>query len=381
MSATTAATPAATPAGTTTRAAVLSAPQASFAVRDVELAGLREHEVLVRMVATGVCHTDLGVWAGGIPFPLPGVIGHEGAGVVEQVGPAVTGVAPGDQVVLSYTSCGDCPACLDGHPAYCATWLPRNLFAGAREDGTPTLSLDGTGIGGHFFAQSSFAQHAIAEERNVVVVGADADLVGLAPLGCGVMTGFGSVWNALDVRPHARVAVFGAGAVGLSGVVAAALREPDLLVAVDVVPERLELAIELGATHAINGREEDAVVRIAEITGGAGLTHAFDTTGVPAVARSAIEALGARGHLVTCGAPPPGTEIPVDFQGILPGKSVSGVTMGDADPKTLVPQLAVLVADGRLPLGRFIKQYRLDQLDQAFADMHQGTTVKPVIVH
>ncbi|GAB3170945.1 NAD(P)-dependent alcohol dehydrogenase [Myceligenerans halotolerans] len=366
---------------TTTRAAVLSAPQTSFTVRDVELDALRDHEILVRMVATGVCHTDLGVWAGGIPFPLPGVIGHEGAGVVEQVGSAVTAAAPGDKVVLSYTSCGDCPACRDGHPAYCATWLPRNLFAGAREDGTATLSIDGSAIGGHFFAQSSFARHAVAEERNVVVVGADADLAGLAPLGCGVMTGFGAVWNALDVRPGARAAVFGAGAVGLSAVVAAALREPGLLVAVDVVPERLALAIELGATHAVDGREEDVVARIAEITGGAGLTHALDTTGLPAVARSAIDALGGRGRLVTCAAPPPGTEIPVDFQGILAGKSVSGVTMGDADPKVLIPQLVDLVAAGKLPLGRLIKQYKLSELDAAFTDMYQGTAVKPVIVH
>ncbi|WP_277213039.1 NAD(P)-dependent alcohol dehydrogenase [Isoptericola croceus] len=366
---------------TTTRAAVLTAPQTSFAVQDVELADLHEHEVLVRMVATGVCHTDLGVWAGGIPFPLPGVIGHEGAGVVEQVGSAVTTIAPGDKVVLSYTSCGECPACLDGHPAYCTTWLPRNLFAGAREDGTATLSIDGAPIGGHFFAQSSFAQHAVAEERNVVVVDADADLTHLAPLGCGVMTGFGSVWNALDVQPNARVAVFGAGAVGLSGIVAAALRDPDLLIAVDIVPERLELATELGATHVINGQEEDVVARIAEITGGAGLTHALDTTGVSAVARSAIDALGARGHLVTCGAPPPGTEIPVDFQGILPGKSVSGVTMGDADPKVLIPQLVDLVVGGRLPLDRLVGQYKLSELDDAFADMHHGTTVKPVIIH
>jgi aryl-alcohol dehydrogenase len=364
-----------------TRAAVLSAPQTAFVVTDVELDDLREHEVLVRMVATGVCHTDLGVWAGGIPFPLPGVLGHEGAGVVEQVGSAVGTIAPGDKVVLSYTSCGGCPACRDGHPAYCATWLPRNLFAGAREDGSATISLDGAPIGGHFFAQSSFAQHAIAEERNVVVVDPDADLAALAPLGCGVMTGFGSVWNALDVQAGARVAVFGTGAVGLSGVVAAALREPEILVAVDVVPWRLALAVELGATHAVNGREEDVVARIAEITGGAGLTHAFDTTGVPAVARSGIDALGARGHLVTCGAPPPGTEIPVDFQGVLPGKSVSGVTMGDADPKVLVPELVGLVASGRFPLGRLTRQYTLDQLDQAFADMHHGVTVKPVVVH
>lgn len=364
-----------------TRAAVLMAPQTSFEVQDVELDDLRENEVLVRMVATGVCHTDLGVWAGGIPFPLPGVIGHEGAGVIEEVGSGVTGIVPGDKVVLSYTSCGVCPSCQGGHPAYCTSWLPNNLFNGTRADGSPTILLGGSGIGGHFFAQSSFAQHAIAEERNVVVVDADADLTQLAPLGCGVITGFGSVWNALDLQPGERMAVFGTGAVGMSGLVAARLREPEVLIAVDIIPERLELAMELGATHAVNGADEDVVERIAEITGGAGLTAAFETTGVPAVARSAIDALGALGRLVVCAAPPPGTEIPVDYQGILPGKTVRGVTMGDADPKVLIPQLVELVKSGQLPLGRLIKHYRLEDLDAAAGDMHHGVTVKPVILH
>jgi len=364
-----------------TKAAVLTAPQTPFDVQDVELDDLRDHEVLVRMVATGVCHTDLGVWAGGIPFPLPGVIGHEGAGIVEEVGAAVAGIAPGDKVVLSYTSCGVCPYCESGRPAYCTSWLPRNLFNGAREDGSPTITANGVGIGGHFFAQSSFAQHAIAEDRNVVVVDPDSDLTQLAPLGCGVITGFGSVWNALDLQPGARMAVFGTGAVGMSGLVAAALRDPALLVAVDIVPERLTLALELGATHAINAAEENVVERIGEITDGAGLTNAFETTGVPTVARQAIDALGALGHLVVCAAPPPGTEIPVDYQAILPGKVVSGVTMGDADPKVLIPELAALVKSGKLPLGRLIKHYKLEELDQAAGDMHQGVTVKPVILH
>jgi aryl-alcohol dehydrogenase len=364
-----------------TKAAVLSAPRESFKVQDVELADLRGHEVLVRMVATGLCHTDLSVWAGGVPFPLPGVLGHEGAGIVEQVGAKVTGIKPGDKVVLSYASCGDCGACQGGHPAYCSTWLPRNLFSGAREDGSPTITQAGKPIGGHFFAQSSFANHGIAEQRNVVVVDPDADLVQLAPLGCGVMTGFGSVWYALDLQPGARMAVFGAGAVGMAGLIAARLRKPEVLVAVDVVPERLKIALELGATHGVNARTENVVERIREITRGAGLTAALDTTGVAAVARSAIDALGARGHLVTCAAPPPGTEIPVDFQGILTGKMLSGVTMGDATPQVLIPQLAELVMNGQLPLRRLTKHYRLDQIDQAAHDMHAGVTVKPVIVH
>ncbi len=364
-----------------TKAAVLSAPRASFKVQDVDLADLRANEVLVRMVATGLCHTDLSVWAGGVPFPLPGVLGHEGAGVVEQIGKGVTGVKAGDKVVLSFASCGDCGACHGGHPAYCSTWLQRNLFNGAREDGSPTITSRGKPIGGHFFAQSSFANHGIAEQRNVVVVNPDADLVQLAPLGCGVMTGFGSVWYALDLKPGARMGVFGTGAVGMAALIAAKLRKPEVLIAVDVVPERLKVALDLGATHAVNAKTDDVVERIREITRGAGLTAALDTTGVAAVARSAIDALGARGHLVTCAAPPPGTEIPVDFQGILTGKMVSGVTMGDATPQVLIPQLAELVMQGQLPLQRLTKQYRLDQLDQAAHDMHAGITVKPVIVH
>jgi aryl-alcohol dehydrogenase len=293
----------------------------------------------------------------------------------------VRGVEAGDKVVLSFASCGDCASCRGGHPAYCATWLPRNLFNGAREDGSATITMGGKPIGGHFFAQSSFANHAIAEQRNVVVVDSAADLVALAPLGCGVITGFGSIWYALDVQPGARIAVFGTGAVGMAAVIAAKLRKPDVLVAIDIVPERLTLALALGATHAIDGKRENAVERIRALTGGAGLTGALDTTGVPSVARSAIDALGSCGHLVVCAAPPPGTEIPVDFQGILTGKKVSGITMGDATPQTLIPRLVELVKSGELPLHRLTKRYPLDRLDQAAHDMHTGVTVKPVIVH
>jgi aryl-alcohol dehydrogenase len=364
-----------------TRAAVLPEPRAAFEVQEVDLADLRANEVLVRMVATGLCHTDLGVWAGGGPFRYPTVLGHEGAGVVEEVGAGVAGIEVGDKVVMSFASCGDCASCRGGHPAYCSTWLPRNLFNGARDDGSPTITRAGKPIAGHFFAQSSFANHAIAEQRNIVVVGRDADLVQLAPLGCGVMTGFGSVWNVLDLKAGGRMGVFGAGAVGMAAIVAAKMRAPELLVAVDVVPERLELALSLGATHAVNAKTDNVVERMRDITRGTGLTAALDTTGIAAVARNAIDALGIRGHLATCAAPPPGTEIPVDFQGILTGKMLSGITMGDATPQVLIPQLADLVMQGRLPLQRLIKRYRLDQLDQAAHDMHTGVTVKPVIVH
>ncbi len=361
------------------RAAVVEA-DGRIVVSNVEYADPGPGEVLVRLTATGLCHTDLGVLVGGIPFPTPGIIGHEGAGRVEKVGANVSGISPGDAVLLSFTSCGACAACASVHPAYCETWLPRNLLGGLRADGSGGISRDGEPVAGHFFGQSSFGTHAIADERSVVRVAGDADLTVLAPLGCGVLTGFGSMWNVLDPGPTDIVAVYGAGAVGLSAVIAASLREPVQLIAVDRVASRLDLALELGATAVVDASTEDVGARLAELTGGRGVSLSFDTTGHPGVARTALDAAAVRGTVLVCGAPPPGTEIGVDIQGILTGKILRGVTMGDADPRELVPQLVALHAQGRLPLEKLEKRYALDDIESAVADMHAGTTVKPVIV-
>ncbi|WP_030442742.1 NAD(P)-dependent alcohol dehydrogenase [Actinoplanes subtropicus] len=362
-----------------TKAAVVEGPGAPFTVEEVELADLRPDEVLVRIVAAGLCHTDLGVQAGGIPFALPGVLGHEGAGVVVETGAAVTRVAPGDQVLLSFTSCGTCRSCRGGHPAYCDTWVPQNLIIGRRSDGEPTITRAGEPIGGRFFGQSSFAGHAIADERSLVKVPADAPLDVLAPLGCGVQTGFGTVWNVLAPEPGSTLAVFGAGAVGLAAVMAAAGLPLGAVVAVDRVTERLELARELGATHTIDTRAEDAAAVIAEATQGRGLDYAIDTTAVPAVVRTAVDALGVRGTCAIVGAPPAGTEVSFEVQSLLPGKRIVGVTLGDGEPETLIPQLVELHRAGRLPLEKLVRHYSLSELDAAAKDMHSGQTVKPVI--
>ena len=239
---------------------------------------------------------------------------------------------------------------------------------------------EGTPVASRFFGQSSFAQYAIADERSVVRVDAGADLAVLAPLGCGVLTGFGSMWNVLDPGESDIVAVYGAGAVGLSAVMAAAQRHPAQLIAIDLVDERLRLAVEFGATATIDAGTEDVAARLAGLTGGRGVSLSFDTTGSPKVARGALDAASVRGTVLVCGAPPPGTEIPVDIQGILPGKILRGVTMGDSDPATLIPQLIALHADGKLPLERLEKRYSLDDIARAADDMHHGVTVKPVIV-
>lgn len=360
------------------RAAILD--HGTLTIHDVDYGAPGAGEVLVRLVAAGLCHTDLGAIAGGIPFPTPGILGHEGAGIVDAVGEGVTSVRPGDKVLMSFTSCGDCQGCDDGHPAYCTTWQPRNLMGGFRPEGSGTITRAGEAVAGHFFGQSSFGTHSIADERSLVKVSEDADLTVLAPLGCGVLTGFGSVWNVLDPGPEDIVAVYGTGAVGLSGVIAAALRRPRKLITIDLVQERLELASQLGATHVIDASSDDVPGQLAEITDGHGIKLSFDTTGNPWVARGALDATSIGGTVLVCGAPPPGTEISVDIQGILTGKVLRGVTMGASNPRELIPQLVDLHAEGKLPLERLERTYRFEDISQAAQDMEQGSTVKPVIV-
>ncbi|MFF7374733.1 NAD(P)-dependent alcohol dehydrogenase [Streptomyces massasporeus] len=364
---------------TITRAAVVESGGAPFTLSDVVLDAPGPHEALVRMVATGLCHTDLGVASGGLPFPLPGVLGHEGAGVVEAVGPAVTGVAPGDHVLLSFTSCGDCRNCRGGHPAYCATWLPLNLIGGSRADGTSTISRDGETLGGHFFGQSSFAERALADERSLVKVDPDVPLESIAPLGCGVQTGVGAVWNVLKPETGGTVVVLGAGAVGLSAVMAAALTPATRIVAVDRVAERLSLATELGATHTVDTSREGLAEALTGITGGQGADGVVETTGHVGVLRQGVDALAARGTLVVVGAPPFGTEVALDVNGLLGGKRIVGLTLGDSETRTMIPALVHLVRDGRLPLHRLISTYPFEDIDRAVQDMKSGKTIKPVL--
>jgi aryl-alcohol dehydrogenase len=236
-------------------AAVVRDVHGDFAIERLRLDPPRPDEVVVRIVATGLCHTDVAVRDQAIPSPLPIVLGHEGAGVVVAIGEAVRQVTVGDHVVITYLSCGECRPCRSGQPASCALF-GLHCFSGGRADGSHALhSHDGSALHDRFFGQSSFATHAIANERNVVKVRRDAPLELLGPLSCGVMTGAGTVWNELQVKPGDSFAVFGAGAVGLSAVMAAKLAGAGTIVAVDRVASRLELARELGATHvATQGR-------------------------------------------------------------------------------------------------------------------------------
>ena len=359
-------------------AAVLRAHDGPFRLERLTLDPPGQSEVLVRIVAVGVCHTDASVRSAELPTPLPVVLGHEGAGIVEAIGPGVTKVAPGDPVVLTFNSCGQCGGCHSGHPAACDGSFPLN-FMGARPDGSHALHDFDAPLNDRFFAQSSFATHAIAVERNVVKVPADAPLELLGPLGCGIQTGAGSVLNALKVEPGASIAIFGTGAVGMAAVMAAKVAAAGIIVAVDLVPSRLALARELGATHAIDGRDGDLLEQIRAITGG-GLHYALDTTGNTRVIRTAVDALGPRGVCGIVGATRPDDELKLDTINLMSAsKTLRGIVEGDSVPDLFIPKLVALHAQGRFPFDRLVRFYAFDQIDQAFADSASGETIKPIV--
>ncbi|MGC0239410.1 NAD(P)-dependent alcohol dehydrogenase [Arthrobacter sp. SD76] len=319
-----------------TTAAVAAPGADGFSLVQVELDELRPDEVLVDVVAVGMCHTDISAASGVIPYPLPGVLGHEGAGRVRAVGSAVTRCAPGDAVLMSFTSCGRCAACRGGHPAYCVNHLPWNLLGGTRPDGTVPLGWDGDEpLHAHFFGQSSFAHNAVADERSIVRLDPDTtdeDLARYAPLGCGMQTGAGAILNVLQPAPDDTVVVSGAGAVGLAAVMAAAAASVQRIVVVDRVASRLELASELGAMHTIDASQVDTAAELARITEGAGVGFAVETTGNIGVLETMIANLAVGGTCAVIGAPRAGSRASFDVNAHLPGRRILGVTLGDSDP-------------------------------------------------
>lgn len=360
--------------------AVLRESGAELKIEKALLTAPRPTEVRVRVVASGVCHTDMVVRDQLFPTPLPMVLGHEGSGVVEAVGYAVTTVAPGDHVVMTYMSCGLCLPCETGHPAHCSHMHPLN-FGGGRIDGsTSTCScVDDSPVHDHFFGQSSFSTYAIANERNVVKVSKEAPLELLGPLGCGIQTGAGSVLKALKVEAGSSFAAFGAGAVGLAAVMAAKVAGATTIIAVDVTPSRLELALELGATHVINSREEDPVKRIQAITGG-GVNYSLECSGRAEVLRQAIDSVTTLGTCGIVGATRMGTEVAFNINDVMiPGKRIMGIVQGDVVANAFIPTLVDLYLQGRFPFDKLCRFYAFDQVNEAMADSERGVTIKPIL--
>lgn len=359
------------------KAAVVFEKSGEFSIEQIEMSEPLDDEVLVRTVAVGICHTDLAARDQHLPIPLPSVFGHEGAGVVEKVGARVTKVQPGDHVAVSWDCCGVCPSCKSGKDSYCHNFFLHN-FNGARPDGTATLNKADQVIHGSFFGQSSFAEFVLANERNVVKVRKDVPLEILGPLGCGVQTGAGAVMNALNTHAGASIAVFGAGTVGMSAILAALVRGCTTIIAVDINADRLELAKEMGATHTVNAGEADPVEVILDLTGG-GAEFSLECVGNPAVLRQAVDVLPRCGVCGLLGAVPPGTEVKLNMDLIMNGRTVRGIIEGDAIPDLFIPKLIELYAQGRFPFDRLIKFYPFSDINKAVEDMEKGLVVKPVL--
>lgn len=361
-----------------TRAAVVFEKSGPFRIERLQISEPREDEVLVRVVAAGICHTDLAGRDMHLPIPAPpSVFGHEGAGVVERVGARVTKVKPGDHVVLAWDYCGDCSSCRSGRPLSCLNFFLHN-FHGSRPDGSPTLHKADQVIHGSFFCQSSFSDFALANERNVVRVRDDLPLERLAPMGCGVMTGAGAVMNSLRPPPGSSIAVFGAGNVGMSAVLAARVCGCTTIVAVDLYPNRLELAKELGATHTVNAAEVDPVEAVLEITGG-GAQFSLECVGNPKVLRQAVDVLPRLGVCGLTGVVPPGTEVGLNMDLIMNARTVTWILGGDAVPDLFIPRLIELHTQGRFPFDRMITFYPFDEINRAVEDMEKGRVMKPVL--
>jgi aryl-alcohol dehydrogenase len=359
-------------------AAVVHERAGPFVIDRIELQDPRPDELLVRIAASGMCQTDLHGRDGYYGTPFPAVFGHEGAGVVMAVGSAVRKFAPGDHVVMSFPWCGRCPNCRGHRMTYCYDAWDLKM-RGTRADGSTLMAIEERPVYSAFFQQSSFATHAIANERFAVKVRVDAPLDLLGPLACSVQTGAGAVLNVMRPRAGESFALFGAGAVGLSGLMAAKIAGCDPIIAVDIHEPRLALARSLGATHTINhsGRQ-DVVTEIRKITGG-GVHHSLETSAVPAVFREAVEALLPAGTCILVGSARPGIDVGLDMCFLQNGRTVRGVIQGDSEPETFIPTLVDLMSNGQLPVERMMTFYDLRDIARAAGDAAKGTTIKPVL--
>ncbi|WP_261801604.1 NAD(P)-dependent alcohol dehydrogenase [Streptomyces sp. ISID311] len=350
-----------------------------FHLEDVDLDEPGPGEVLVKIVATGICHTDGLARHGDLPFPAPGVLGHEGAGVVAAVGPGVTSVDEGDHVVIGWPWCGECRNCLAGEPRYCAQ-LGELLISGVRP-GTRISALRrsrGGDLHGHFFGQSSFATHSLTRANSLVRVPQDVPLDLLGPLACGLSTGAGAVLNTLRPRPGSSLAVYGTGSVGLAAIMAARNSGATTIIAVDRHTSRLELARELGATHTVNAGDADPVAAIHDICAGPA-DNALECTGIISVVRQAADSVGMLGTCALIGGAPAGAEFTLDHLSTLWGKRIVGILGGGGRSPQLIGALIELYRQGRFPMDRLVSWFTFGEIEQALAASYAGDVIKPIV--
>jgi S-(hydroxymethyl)glutathione dehydrogenase / alcohol dehydrogenase len=362
------------------RAAVLRETGGPLSVEDVELAEPGAGEVTVRLAASGVCHSDWNVVTGATSNPLPAVLGHEGAGVVEAVGADVTEVAEGDHVILSWLpSCGRCFYCVQGRGVLCDVAM-ADMFAGTLPGGGLALSQNGEPLY-HYSYLSAFAERCVVPTGCCVPIRMDAPLEVAALVGCAVMTGLGAAVLRARVAPGSTAVVFGTGGVGLSAILGCKLAGARTIVAADPVAFKRETALALGATHATDPSGEDVAALLRELTDGRGADYAFDTAGAPGIVAQAYEAVRRGGTVVAVGLPPEGATADLPAPALArEEKVVTGSFYGSCRPQVDMPLVVDLYMEGRLDLDALVSRtYPLEEVNQAFAAMNAGEVARAVI--
>lgn len=360
-------------------AAVTKEAGGPFVIETLEIDAPKAGEILVDIKAVGVCHTDLALASGAFGTQFPAVFGHEGAGIVHSVGDGVSKVKPGDKVLLTFNSCGQCPRCDDDDPSYCHEFLPLNMLS-VRSDGSTRIHQNGKAVSDNFFGQSSFASKAIAVERNVIKLDDDADLKILAPLGCGIQTGAGGVIRSLEAKAGQSLVVMGGGTVGLSGLLGGKLSKCKPIIVIEPQEGRRKMALELGADHVIDPADGDTAEAVRAILP-AGVDLVLDTSGYIPALEAAIKMLSNKGRLGMVGMPgalDAALPVPV-IQWLTMGGTLRGIVEGDSDPDVFIPRLLAEHKKGNLPFDKFVKTYPFDQINEAVADAHSGKAVKVVL--
>ena len=361
------------------KAAVLFEVGKKLDLREVEVEPPRSGEVLIKMAAAGICHSDLHVMTGHLAAQLPAILGHEGSGIVAGVGPGVTSLRPGDHVIpLWRLSCGVCEYCSDGRPALCAEGLQIRM-TGRLLDGSTRFKLDGKEIK-HFAGVSSFSEYSVIPEKAILKIPEDFPLDKAALLGCGVITGVGAVFNAARVKPGSSVAVIGTGGVGINVIQGAAMACAEKIIAVDLLPNKLEFARKFGATHTVNAREANPVDAIRALTGGRGVDYAFEVIGLPATIRQAYDSLNKRGLAVVVGVTPMTAEVSVPIMPLVfEERTLTGSIYGSARPLVDIPMLMNLYKAGKLKLDELLtRRYPFSQINEAYEALERGEGLRSV---
>lgn len=353
-------------------AAIHRGVERQITVEEVQIDDPLDREVLIRTIGSGVCHTDLTMMD--MNVFTPGIYGHEGSGVVEKTGPNVTKVRPGDHVVVSMPHCGQCAPCRQGRPTYCSK--VNELFVTTRMEGASTIT-QGDEIIQHSYT-SSWVSHMLTVEDNIAKVAEDVPLELLGPLGCGVQTGVGAVINALKAAPGSSIVIYGLGTVGQSAVMGAAICGCTKIIAVDINENRLEIARNFGATHTINPLKKDPVDLVYELTGD-GADYSLECVGNPDVFKDAVMSISTSGVCGLIGFPPQGTEVSLDMNSILFGRTIRGIIEGDSIIDVFIPRLIEFYKARKLPFDRLVKTYALEDIQQAVHDLEEGNVLKPII--